>query len=73
MTDITFLTGSYDLLSFCSYSFFLDNLVIDHYSLDEYEYENYEVDLEESNNKKLDKPSRETFQAKFSAALWSED
>ncbi len=40
---------------------------------DEYEYENYEVDLEESNNKKLDKPSRKTFQAKFSAALWSED
>jgi hypothetical protein len=69
MTDITFLTGSYDLLSFCFYSFFLDNLVLDHYSLDEDEYENYEVDLEESINKKLDKPSRKTFQFKFSVAL----
>jgi len=49
--------------------FFLDNLVLDHYSLDEDEYENYEVDLEESNNKKLDKPSRKTFQFKFSVAL----
>jgi len=27
------------------------------------------LDLEESNNKKLDKPSRKTFQAKFSVAL----